>query len=564
MIINSFLTLTQIIIVNSTAVITYNVVVPPDLASHVVGVAINDDIYPLTANPDAPMLYSGNAPGETSYRYVIVDSLENKVLLDFEKFQRPAINTLDRTYNEVFGRAWNQLSLPSIPKMYDYPYPVPESKLFEEGTIASIHFRADQAEVDKMHTQFQDEIKVKGVLTYINYDSVQTFDNVKIKIGGHSTRNWAKVPYKVKISKKSSADGLYGRHQFKLRSEATDPTMVREKLYADMLTSMGVITSKGTYARFYINDRSIGIFLLVDNIASKEFVRETVHANEDVELGTLVKGDAGKGDFAANLNFVGPNPLLYDPKTYEVKSEIEPEGTAMQLLIDFMSFIQGYQPTTNEADIKAFSARIDMTSFMRSMVLEWLTGNWDGHAYSGNNYALYQHPTSMQYLYLPMDFDFTFGNGLEKDQDAIATGKVDEFTQNRPVHSFLYDKVMRIPAFQEMYNTILYDAITKVFNLEVTEPRMNALTYMLQHEVNWDHSLKRQSVGIHQARLDIDYLATFDQGTGDIDMTYGLREWIKLKEQVVKIQFGLIPAPAVPTPEVSAGAETDVTKNPVA
>lgn len=175
MLINSILTLTQTIIVNSTAVISYNVVIPPDLASHIVGVAINDDIYPLTANADAPMLYSGMAPGEASYRYVIVDSLENKVLLDFEKFQRPAINTLDRTYNEVFGRAWNQLSLPTIPKIYDYPYPVPESKLFEEGTIASIHFRADQAEIDKMHTQFQEEIKVKGVMTYIGFVCIVLF-----------------------------------------------------------------------------------------------------------------------------------------------------------------------------------------------------------------------------------------------------------------------------------------------------------------------------------------------------------------------------------------------------
>jgi hypothetical protein len=147
-------------------------VVSPEFASHIVGVAINDDIYPLAANPDAPLLYSGMAPGETSYRYVIVDSLDNKVLLDFEKFQRPAINTLDRTYNEVFGRAWNQLSLPTIPKLYDYPYPVPENKLFEEGTISTIHFRADQAEIDNMHTQFAEAIKVKGVMTYIRFVNI--------------------------------------------------------------------------------------------------------------------------------------------------------------------------------------------------------------------------------------------------------------------------------------------------------------------------------------------------------------------------------------------------------
>lgn len=113
------------------------------------------------------MLYSGMAPGEIEYRYVIVDSMERKTVLDFEKFKRPAIMTQDKTYNEVFGRAWNQLSLPDLPKMYDYPYQMKRSKLFEEGQIATIHFQGDASELENMHGRTKEEIKVKGTMTYI-------------------------------------------------------------------------------------------------------------------------------------------------------------------------------------------------------------------------------------------------------------------------------------------------------------------------------------------------------------------------------------------------------------
>lgn len=113
------------------------------------------------------MLYSGMAPGEIDYRYVIVDSMERKTVLDFEKFKRPAIMTQDKTYNEVFGRAWNQLSLPALPKVYDYPYLMKSSKLFEEGQIATIHFQGDAPELENMHGKTIEEIKVKGTMTYI-------------------------------------------------------------------------------------------------------------------------------------------------------------------------------------------------------------------------------------------------------------------------------------------------------------------------------------------------------------------------------------------------------------
>ncbi|KAL0081764.1 hypothetical protein J3Q64DRAFT_1186909 [Phycomyces blakesleeanus] len=114
------------------------------------------------------MLYVGRGPSESHYRYVILDSPETKNMIDFEKFERPAIIHADATFNEVFGRPWNLLRLDSLPTLYEprVPNNTP-SRLFEDGTIATMHFEANEDEIAEMHANKLKKIKVSGRLTYI-------------------------------------------------------------------------------------------------------------------------------------------------------------------------------------------------------------------------------------------------------------------------------------------------------------------------------------------------------------------------------------------------------------
>lgn len=112
------------------------------------------------------------------------------------------------------------------------------------------------------------------------------------------------------------------------------------------------------------------------------FIGKSIHGGDAIDIGPLIKGDAGKGKYAANLLYRGANISEYDAKTYEVKIEGVSEGAALTQLIDFMLFISTYEPSMSEADWMAWNARMDVDTYLRSMVLEWLTGNWDAHAYS--------------------------------------------------------------------------------------------------------------------------------------------------------------------------------------
>lgn len=81
-----------------------------------------------------------------------------------------------------------------------------------------------------------------------SYKDIRQIDNVEIKVGGHSSRDWAKVPYKINIPE-TDENGLFRRWELKLRSESTDPTMMREKIYNDLLQAAGVQAARGVYVR---------------------------------------------------------------------------------------------------------------------------------------------------------------------------------------------------------------------------------------------------------------------------------------------------------------------------
>lgn len=178
---------------------------------------------------------------------------------------------------------------------------------------------------------------------------------------------------------------------------------------------------------------------------------------------------------------------------------------------------------------------------------------------AGNNYILYKHPKSQQIVTMPMDFDFTFGNGLEADQRKLMTGRWVDFTAERMVHSYLWEKVMSVPAFQEMFIDALHRINDHVTNPAALLPRAQALAYMIEPEVAWDQGIERWTAGTTSRRLpnSAPFLQALEQGTGADDDKIGMIEWIQQKYEAVvadlKVLDGL--APEEKEPIIMANAQ---------
>lgn len=72
---------------------------------------------------------------------------------------------------------------------------------------------------------------------------------------------YPKPNYKLKI--KDGKD-LYGRSQFKLRSDFTEPPFLRTKLVSDIHNRLGLPSISSYYMQLYFNDEYMGLYIITD------------------------------------------------------------------------------------------------------------------------------------------------------------------------------------------------------------------------------------------------------------------------------------------------------------
>lgn len=138
-------------------------------ADHSVGVMVDNQVFPLKAQKESSLYFSGKASiAETSYKYVILDG-ENRVI-EQENFTRTPVTDHD-TYNEYYNRSWNSMDLAQLPNTFE-PLPIInriKSDLHIDGQIPTIHITADQADFDYIHSNPSNKTKISGHMTYIRY-----------------------------------------------------------------------------------------------------------------------------------------------------------------------------------------------------------------------------------------------------------------------------------------------------------------------------------------------------------------------------------------------------------
>jgi hypothetical protein len=115
------------------------------------------------------------------------------------------------------------------------------------------------------------------------------------------------------------------------------------------------------------------------------FLRQAIHhGSEQAVIGAVVKADAGKGEYAADLAYHGETVESYDPLVYVAKGG---EGDGMAGLIDLTRFIAQFDlathPSAKDATalLDQWNQKIHLHHFLRQVACEWLGGNWDATVY---------------------------------------------------------------------------------------------------------------------------------------------------------------------------------------
>ncbi|KAF9403656.1 hypothetical protein BGX21_001029 [Mortierella sp. AD011] len=518
--------------------ITFNCVGYPSTTGGAFGVSIAGAVHKLATNEDTFPVWSGAVPGTTgSVEYSYVELNAQGAALKTEAFVRKLANQSDTaTMNEFFERPVTVWELPKIPYTYLATYPS-KTRAFKQKQIATIHVTAPVAMISEMNANPENDKEYKvTTFRFINSEMIYNQQNITFSTSGKSSKEYAKQSFKFEFDTDYNQT-FFSRPNIKLRSMAQDPAMIREKLYIDMLNSVGVPTQQGAYVRLFVNNEPYGLYLMVDDI-KKSFVKQTVHGGDPlINRGSLVQMNAWINK--ADLVYKGPDTANYDQSSYISKNlGNNPPTNPLQELIAFMSDLQSFDPISTPDPVSYWNnTRLDLDGVMRCMALEYLMGGFDMYWYSASNYFMYKNPTLApnggKWQFIPTDMDNTFGSGYPTSTLPTYKNYVD-FTVlgERPLVQKL---ILQNPQINALFEQTLKEIISTAFKPEAIGPRAKAYNQMLSLDAQWDLSLKRMSPGNNKNFTFADFNTNLYNVTKD--MQAGVLGWVEDMTKLVAAEL---------------------------
>jgi len=496
----SLLIIVLIYIVNTCQAVSFKVIcAPQDYGGTSVSVNIDGTSYPMqSANND--ILFELNFDGTPNqYYYEITGTVQNELPL-IDNTPRAWDQASTTTFYEVYGRKHSigDNIIKTIPRIaeplegYDKYSP-----LFQEGELRVINMHLKETDYTQLIT-----MTVKQTLNYIIEFDLYTpyekyhFTNATLDFSGQGSKNDDKKPFKIDLSKneedKSNSE-IFNRSEFKLRNLRKDGSYIRNKLVEDIAESMGLPITQSTLCRLYINNKSYGLYELSD-MYKKKFVRRffNVEKNGDGYVyGSLYKGVSQMTEQDKNI----PAYLYPDfegakiEELYESIVSADPTNPHAEIQ-NLITWINALPDNASKEEIES---KFDVEMFVKNMALEYLICHWDGYLGNGNNFFIYAEPNNGKYHLFSYDFDSTLGIYCivkEGNIDYYVTEVVDEGDRaygNQPQRKpLLYTKILKNPNIAPMFDEIVKETISSVFNIEALGPRIDYFHEFLKQDMYWD------------------------------------------------------------------------------
>ncbi|KAI9024339.1 coth protein-domain-containing protein [Phycomyces nitens] len=502
-------------------------VIAPD-AKGAVSVSINGATTALqTADADVPF-YTGTVdlPDNASYKYIVDGTAES--------FDRSLESGRSATRNDFYDRPVTYANIPELPypiKDNNWDRETQDSPMWDSNYIPSIFITGIQSEMDNLVENVpKGDVVYKTKFTFIGPDDVFTFKDCDFGLHhGGRKKNTAKQSWEWTLP---SGEYLYDRDWIKIRHMEEDPTQIREKLYADVLHSMGTYANRANMVRFFINKESFGTFNMLDDTPMYSYIRSMFYGgNPPAEMGPLFDGATG-ADFQVHTDDVGYSAWEPSPQTTATSDDIAPLAIAL-----------ANTTMTDDAQVAKFTSFFNTDQFLRFMVMEYLTADWDGYWMFQSNCGAYLDTEANMWYYLGQDYDGTFGVNLDvpEGRDFIKV-KYEDYATRYP-NSVMINRLLENPKMKATFETYLKETVGSVFNNETLTSRVLAYHDFILPDLKWDRSIKQRSPGIN-------YGWTFEQTaenlwsgvTGPLGngggAGWGLIEYIAAKAQVVSELYG--------------------------
>lgn len=313
--------------------------------------------------------------------------------------------------------------------------------IFNETTIATIRLTMDEAELAFMQDPLNSDTRTYLPASFWFYNGVvsQVYDKIGFRIKGGASRTFSKKSWKLSFNEYEAGQKFAQQSKLSLKAMQMDPSATREKLCIGLLYSMNAVVQRGSYAEVYINDQFMGMYMMLEDIGN-QFLKSRF-GNDDGKLYKCTGDMAYLGsDPGAYANLTCGDSPCYKPETDEADDYTE--------LAEFMTVIN-----MTDSDFAANVEDIfDVDLFIRTLVMEVATGNWDG-IWDCNNYFLYYNLQFNKFQYFRQDLDIAFGTFDNRFQGSSRN----IYTWYEGGRGYrLTEKVMGVPEYRQAFTDYFY------------------------------------------------------------------------------------------------------------
>ncbi len=278
--------------------------------------------------------------------------------------------------------------------------------IFDDEVLHEVRLFFNQEKVIDTLTALKEFREEEHITKYLGgralVDGVY-YDSVGVRFKGESSYDFSNTPkksLKLDFDYFDFGQKHQGQRKLNLLNGFKDPTMIREKMYLDLLHEYGLPAPKSSYTKVYINDEYWGLYLITQQI-DKHFLSDHFRTR---------KGNLYKGQPDPDLKWLGPDSKPYR-QFYLMKHRGGKEyyEDLIYLILSLSDPFGRYTERPNE-----YASRVrDLMNF-EDLAMAWAINNFylniDAYnMYFAHNFYLYHHPYTRKWEWISYDGNYSFG-----------------------------------------------------------------------------------------------------------------------------------------------------------
>ena len=302
--------------------------------------------------------------------------------------------------------------------------------LFDDTVLHEIRFTMNSRDWEALKENFQLNDYYP---THFEWNGV-TVRNVGIRSRGLGSRSGTKPGLRVDFNQYVPNQTLFGLQSVVLRNNTQDPSSLHERISMKVFSMMGVPASRTAHARLFVNNRYVGLYLIVESV-DKRFLTRHFKEND----GYLYKYEWTSAYYFEDK---GSNPAAYSPKPFQPEThEKDPQPKPVADMVLAIN-------NTPDADfVRVAATYVDLRRFVIQAAIENFLGDNDGLlGYDGmNNFYLYRYENRQLFTFIPWDKSEAFKMGTTHGI-WYNIFDVPSWLKNR-----LMERVIAVPEFRDLY-----------------------------------------------------------------------------------------------------------------